>query len=121
MPTASLRLPKTTVPVISDRLRCVTGPFGAVQFVAAWQRVLLDLQARNFTTTGDPAEDHASAVISLADAKHLLVELAAAVAQAESLPPPAVAPAWSDETLRRVALVSPARRHPNRQRTRVST
>jgi len=47
MPTAFARLTTITAPVISDRLRCVAGPFGAVQLVSTPQRVFVDLQARN--------------------------------------------------------------------------
>ena len=120
MPTASAHLAIIVSPVTSDRLRYVAGSFGAVQLVATPQRVLVDLQARNHTVSGHLTKDHATAVIPLADAKRLLAELAAAVAQAESLPIPPAAPTWSDETVRRLALASPVRRHPNRRRAQVS-
>jgi hypothetical protein len=115
VPTASACLKTTAASVTSDRLHCVVGAFGAMQLVAAPQQVFLDLQARTLTVTGHLSQDHATAVIPLPNAARLFAELAAAVTQAESLPSPSVAPAWSDAAVHRIALPSPARRHPNRK------
>lgn len=114
MPTARACLPESPHPVTSDRLHCVIGAFGAVQIVAGRGQVLLDLQARSYTTAGHLAEDHATARLPLDDAERLVARLAAAVVQARAL---AIshAPTWSPETAGHVALTSSRRRHPNRR------
>ena len=115
MPQADSCLSKPAASAISERVHCVTGAFGAVQIVAVPQQVLVDLQARAYDTIGFLRQDHATALLSLDDAKRLLTELTAAVAQSEALAPSA-APTWSEETLRRVALATRGCRRPNRQR-----
>ena len=58
MPTVSSRVPDAALPVISDRLHCIAGPFGAVQLVATPQRVLVNLQPRNYTVSGCIGVEH---------------------------------------------------------------
>ena len=95
MPTAFSRLPKTTASVISDRLRCVADPFGAVHLVAASQQVLLDSQARDFGTTGRLSERHAAGSISLRKLSLAQRNWLERWLTSESLPPSAAASAWS--------------------------
>ena len=118
MAKARLCLSKTTA-VATSLLRCVTGGFGTVQIVAAPQKVLLDLQSRAYNTVGLLHQDHAAALLPLDDARRLLVELTAAVAQSEALAP-SPAPTWGDETSRHVVLAAARRRHPNRKRSPVA-
>lgn len=66
-------------------LRHVAGPWGCAQIVASARAktVLLDMQGRCFGTDGHMHEDHATALLPVADAQRLIAELTAAVVQAQ--------------------------------------
>jgi type IV secretory pathway component VirB8 len=78
--------------------------------------VLLDLQTRAWDTEGIRTEDHATATLSLDDARRLVAELAAAVEQAGAIAQQPSAPVWSPTTASNLTPAVRPVRHPNRRR-----
>src|SRR5690242_416256 len=82
-------------------LRSIDGTFGEVQIVAVANRVVVDLQARNYDTGGFLNRDHALASLSLDAAIQLRDSLSAAILAAENASPHHLG-IWSDATNRAV-------------------
>lgn len=95
MPTAI-----QTVSRPESRLHYVRAPRAVFQLIAGPDQVLVDVQASPIGVDGIEHPEHATALCPLADARQLLLELAAAVSQAERLTNPRAklypvpAPGW---------------------------
>ena len=82
----------------TSRVRMVSGTFGAAQIVATPDRVIIDLQTRNYDAYGVLRKDHALANMPLETAsrlRDLLNEAIAAAAEAPQHQPGM----WSDATI----------------------
>ena len=55
----------------TSRLLSAAGTFGEIQIVSGRERILVDLQTRNYDTTGHLHREHALADLSLSSAAHL--------------------------------------------------
>ena len=90
------------------RLYGATGRWGCLQLAVARSAVVVDLQTRTRDTEGHSHFCHATAALPIADARLLLAELTAALAEVGAVPEPG----WQD----RLATPETARwgRHPRR-------
>jgi hypothetical protein len=86
----------------TSRLYSVSDSFGDAQIVAVPERVILDLQSRNYDSEGRVHKGHALADMSLTTAIRLRELLGEAIAVATGAIP--VQPGlWSEATIRHIA------------------
>jgi hypothetical protein len=76
-----MRLPQHN----TSRLFSSSGTFGEIQIVAGQDHVIVDVQARNYDTSGHLHRDHALANLSLASAARLRDLLDEAITHAHSV------------------------------------
>jgi len=71
----------------TTRLFSTADTWGSADIVAASDRVVLDIETRNYNTTGHLCRDHALACLSLASAERLRDLLSEAIAVATYMAP----------------------------------
>ena len=85
-------------PANTSRLFSVSGTFGDAQIVAAGSRIIIDLQTRNYNSSGILCKAHALANLPLETASQIRDLLSQAIAAAAEAPQhqPGM---WSDATI----------------------
>nr|WP_294546620.1 hypothetical protein [uncultured Rhodopila sp.] len=79
----------------APRLFSTGDTWGEAQIVAMPDRIVLDIQSRNYDSTGQLRQDHALANMPIRDAIRLRGLLGKAIAAAAEVTPPQPGP-WSD-------------------------